>query len=49
MKQRWGLVSVPTGPFFVMVLLRLDLVVFLDYSHWRFIPLLPQPFCGRQD
>src|SRR5579864_6816121 len=33
-KQWWALDSDPAGPQWVMVLMALDLVVFLDYGHW---------------
>jgi protein-S-isoprenylcysteine O-methyltransferase Ste14 len=34
-QQWWALNSDPDGPQWVMVLMALDLVVFLDYGHWR--------------
>jgi protein-S-isoprenylcysteine O-methyltransferase Ste14 len=42
-KQWWALDSDPAGPQWVMVLMALDLVVFLDYGHWRFTPWLARP------
>jgi protein-S-isoprenylcysteine O-methyltransferase Ste14 len=42
-KQWWALDSDPAGPQWVMVLMALDLVVFLDYSHWRLTPWLVRP------
>jgi protein-S-isoprenylcysteine O-methyltransferase Ste14 len=39
-KQWWALDSDPAGPQWVMVLMALDLVVFLDYGHWQFTPWL---------
>jgi protein-S-isoprenylcysteine O-methyltransferase Ste14 len=41
-KQWWALDSDPAGPQWVMVLMALDLVVFLDYGHWRLTPWLLQ-------
>lgn len=38
----WALDSDPEGPKWVMVLMALDLLVFLDYGHWRFTPWLLQ-------
>ncbi len=35
----WALDSDPEGPKWVMVLMALDLLVFLDYGHWHFHPL----------
>src|ERR1700756_2106059 len=35
-RQGWGgLNSDPAGPRWVIVLMALDLLVFLDYGHWR--------------
>ena len=42
-EEWWALDSDPKGPRWVMLLMALDLVVFLDYGHWRLIPLLLQP------
>lgn len=42
-QEWWALNSGPTGPQFVMMLMALDLVVFLDYGHWRFTPWLIRP------
>jgi protein-S-isoprenylcysteine O-methyltransferase Ste14 len=39
-KQWWGLNADPASNQHVMVLMALDLVVFLDYGHWRFTPWL---------
>ena len=39
----WALNSDPEGPRWVMVLMALDLLVFLDYGHWRFTPALERP------
>ena len=39
-KRWWALDSDPNGPQWVMVLMALDLVVFIDYAHWRFTPWL---------
>lgn len=42
-QEWWALDSDPAGPQWVMVLMALDLVVFLDYGHWRFTPWLIRP------
>ena len=42
-QEWWALNSDPEGPQWVMVLMALDLVVFLDYGHWRFTPGLERP------
>jgi len=42
-QEWWALNSDPAGPQWVMVLMALDLVVFLDYGHWRFTPWLIRP------
>lgn len=42
-QEWWGLNSDPAGPRWVMVLMALDLLVFLDYGHWRFTPSLARP------
>jgi protein-S-isoprenylcysteine O-methyltransferase Ste14 len=42
-EQWWALDSDPKGPRLVMVLMALDLVVFLEYGHWRFAPGLARP------
>jgi protein-S-isoprenylcysteine O-methyltransferase Ste14 len=39
-KQWWGLNSDPASNQRVMVLMALDLLVFLDYGHWRLTPWL---------
>jgi protein-S-isoprenylcysteine O-methyltransferase Ste14 len=42
-QEWWALNSDPAGPQWVMLLMVLDLVVFLDYGHWRFTAWLAQP------
>jgi protein-S-isoprenylcysteine O-methyltransferase Ste14 len=42
-QEWWALNSDPSGPQWVMFLMALDLVVFLDYGHWRFTPWLERP------
>lgn len=42
-QEWWALNSDPAGPRWVMFLMALDLVVFLDYGHWRCVPWLVQP------
>jgi protein-S-isoprenylcysteine O-methyltransferase Ste14 len=42
-KQWWALDSDPAGPHSVMLLMALDLIVFIDYGHWRFTPWLMRP------
>jgi protein-S-isoprenylcysteine O-methyltransferase Ste14 len=42
-QEWWALDSDPEGPRWVMLLMALDLVVFLDYGHWRLAPLLLRP------
>lgn len=42
-EQWWALDSDPAGPRWVMVLMALDLVVFVDYGHWRLTPWLLRP------
>lgn len=42
-EQWWALDSDPAGPQWVMALMMLDLLVFLDYGHWRFTPWLAKP------
>lgn len=42
-QQWWALNSDPDGPQWVMLLMALDLVVFLDYGHWRLAPWLARP------
>jgi protein-S-isoprenylcysteine O-methyltransferase Ste14 len=42
-QEWWALNSDPAGPRWVMVLMALDLLVFLDYGHWRFTPWLGRP------
>jgi protein-S-isoprenylcysteine O-methyltransferase Ste14 len=39
-REWWALNSDPAGPQWVMFLMVLDLVVFLDYGQWRFTPWL---------
>jgi protein-S-isoprenylcysteine O-methyltransferase Ste14 len=42
-QEWWALNSDPAGPRWVMLLMALDLLVFLDYGHWRLVPWLAQP------
>ena len=42
-QEWWALNSDPAGPRWVMLLMALDLVVFLDYGHWRLAPWLAHP------
>ncbi len=42
-QEWWALNSDPSGPQWVMLLMALDLLVFLDYGHWRFTPWLEKP------
>ena len=42
-QEWWALNSDPAGPHWVMVLMALDLVVFLDYGHWQLTPWLVRP------
>ena len=42
-EEWWALNSDPAGPQWVMVLMALDLVVFLDYGHWQLTPGLARP------
>ncbi len=42
-QEWWALNSDPAGPRWVMVLMALDLVVFLDYGHWQLTPWLARP------
>jgi protein-S-isoprenylcysteine O-methyltransferase len=42
-QEWWALNSDPAGPRWVMLLMTLDLVVFLDYGHWRLVTWLAQP------
>jgi protein-S-isoprenylcysteine O-methyltransferase Ste14 len=42
-QEWWALNSDPGGPLWVMVLMALDLLVFLDYGHWQLSPRLAQP------
>jgi protein-S-isoprenylcysteine O-methyltransferase Ste14 len=42
-REWWALDSDPEGPQWVMLLMALDLVVFLDYGHWRLTPWLLRP------
>lgn len=39
----WALDSDPEGPHWVVILMALDLLVFLDYGHWRLTPWLLRP------
>jgi len=43
MQEWWALNSDPAGPQWVMCLMALDLVVFLDYGHWRLASWLAHP------
>ena len=42
-QEWWALNYDPAGPQWVMVLMALDLVVFLDYGHWQISPSLARP------
>jgi protein-S-isoprenylcysteine O-methyltransferase Ste14 len=42
-QEWWALNSDPAGPRWVMVLMALDLVVFLDYGYWQLSPWLARP------
>lgn len=42
-EEWWALDSDPEGPKWVMFLMALDLLVFLDYGHWRLTPWLAYP------
>jgi protein-S-isoprenylcysteine O-methyltransferase Ste14 len=42
-EEWWALDSDPEGPKWVMLLMAVDLVVFLDYGHWRLTPWLIKP------
>jgi protein-S-isoprenylcysteine O-methyltransferase Ste14 len=42
-QEWWALNSDPAGPRWVMVLMSLDLLVFLDYGHWRLTPSMARP------
>jgi protein-S-isoprenylcysteine O-methyltransferase Ste14 len=42
-QEWWALHSHHAGPKWVMVLMALDLLVFLDYGHWRLTPWLARP------
>jgi protein-S-isoprenylcysteine O-methyltransferase Ste14 len=42
-EEWWALNSAPAGSRWVMFLMGLDLLVFLDYGHSRFSPSLEQP------
>jgi hypothetical protein len=42
-QEWWGLNSDRGETHWVMLLMALDLVVFLDYGHWRFTPWLAHP------
>ena len=42
-QEWWALNSDPAGPQWVMALMAVDLVVFLDYGHWHLCPWLSRP------
>jgi protein-S-isoprenylcysteine O-methyltransferase Ste14 len=42
-QEWWALNSDPEGPRWVMLLMALDLVVFVDYGNWRLTPWLLRP------
>lgn len=42
-QEWWALNSDPEGPRWVMLLMSFDLVVFLDYGHWKLSPGLARP------
>lgn len=42
-QEWWALNSDPAGPRWVMFLMALDLLVFLDYGHWQITPWLAHP------
>jgi len=42
-REWWAISSDPGGHHWVMVLMALDLIVFVDYGHWRLTPWLAQP------
>jgi protein-S-isoprenylcysteine O-methyltransferase Ste14 len=42
-QEWWALNSDPAGPQWVMVLMGLDLIVFLDYGQWHLSPWLARP------
>lgn len=42
-QEWWALNSDPEGPQWVMLLMAFDLVVFLDYGHWRLTAWLARP------
>lgn len=42
-EEWWALDSDPEGPRWVMLLMASDLLVFLDYGHWRLTPSLTHP------
>ncbi len=42
-QEWWALNSDPAGPRWVMILMALDLIVFLDYGHWQLTPWLARP------
>jgi len=46
-QEWWALNSDPAWPKWVMVLMALDLLVFLDYGHWQFSPWLARPGLQR--
>jgi len=43
MREWWALDSDPAGPHWVSALMVADLTAFLDYGHWRLVPVLEQP------
>ncbi len=43
LRREWWASNSRMGPQWVMLLMTLDLVVFLDYGHWRLVPWLVQP------
>jgi protein-S-isoprenylcysteine O-methyltransferase len=42
-QEWWGIKSDPTATHWVMLLMALDLVVFLDYGHWQLTSWLAKP------
>jgi protein-S-isoprenylcysteine O-methyltransferase Ste14 len=42
-REWWALNSDPAGPKFVMFLMALDLIVFIDYGHWHYVTWLARP------
>jgi protein-S-isoprenylcysteine O-methyltransferase Ste14 len=43
LREKWWASNSDAGPQWVMFLMALDLVVFLDYGHWRLTPWLVRP------